>query len=56
MKLNEVICYPTDKSGRMSLDTPGSYIESIEPHLSPIEVTQEQNNIVEKNLNTHLTS
>ena len=29
----EIVCFPTDKSGQMSVDTPENYIESMKPHL-----------------------
>ena len=33
MKNKEIICFQTDKSGSISVDTPQNYIESMRPHL-----------------------
>ena len=37
IKHNEIICYPTEKSGRFLIDSLTNYIESMQPHLQGIE-------------------
>ena len=33
VKNKEIVCFQTDKSGIISVDTPENYIESMKPHL-----------------------
>ena len=57
IKSKEVICFPTDKSGAMSIDTPENYRESMKPHLEgTIPATQEEYEKSEKLLNAHMQS
>ena len=56
-KRSEVVCYPTDKSGRLSIDSPTNYIESMQPHLQGMkEVTQIDYDNTEKLLNAHMSA
>ena len=51
----EIICYPTDKSGSLSIDTPINYIKNIQPHLEGTkETTDEEYSKTEKLLNCHM--
>ena len=55
IKDKEIVCYPTDKSGRMSVDKPQNYVNSMESHQdNTIEVTVEEYRNVEKLLNSHV--
>ena len=52
-----MICYPTDKSGRFSIDSPKNYIESMRPHLQNAEkVNQVDYDNTEKLLNAHMSA
>ena len=53
---NRIICYPTDKSGRMSVDTLENYEMSIQPHLSTQEASEGEYLKTEKVLNAHMTA
>ena len=54
---NNVVCYPTDKSGRMSIDSPENYIASMQPHIEDMITTdQAEYESVEKELNAHMAS
>ena len=56
-KRSEVVCYPTDKSGRLSIETPTNYIESMRPHLQGMkEVTQIDYDNTENLLNAHMSA
>ena len=55
IKNKEIVCFQTDKSGSMSVDTPGNYIESMQPHLEgTIPSTEEEYTRTEKLLNAHM--
>ena len=57
IKSNEVICYPTDKPGRFSIDSPTNCIESMKPHLQGMkEVTQIDYDNTEILLNAHMSA
>ena len=57
VKRNEMICYPTDKSGRFSIDSPKNYIKSMRPHLQDAEeVNQVDYDNTEKLLNAHMSA
>ena len=55
-KENSIVCYPTDKSGRMTVDNPDNYKKAMEPHLSATKVAQSDYDKTEKLLNAHMTS
>ncbi|CAI9725635.1 Hypothetical predicted protein [Octopus vulgaris] len=51
----EVICLPTDKSGRMSIDSLPNYIQAMQPHIANTKVTTVQaHEEREKVLNAHM--
>ncbi|CAI9734365.1 Hypothetical predicted protein [Octopus vulgaris] len=51
----EVICLPTDKSGRMSIDSLPNYIQAMQPHIANTNVTTVQaHEEREKVLNAHM--
>ena len=53
----EIVCFPTDKSGRLSIDVPDNYIESMKPHLdSTSKVDAKQYENVERTLNGHMSA
>ena len=53
----EIVCFQTDKSGSISVDTPENYIESMQPHLEgTIPSTEEEYVKTEKLLNAHMTT
>ena len=55
IKEKEIICFPTDKSGRLSVDTASIYIEGMKGHLKAVvEVDQKEYEHVEKQLNAHM--
>ena len=55
IKEKEIICFPTDKSGRLSVDTASNYIEGMKGHLKAVvEVDQKEYEHVEKQLNAHM--
>ena len=55
VKNKEIVCFKTDKSGSMSVDTPSNYIESMKPHLEgTIQSTEEEYEKTEKLLNAHM--
>ena len=57
VKNKEIVCFQTDKSGIISVDTPENYIESMKPHLEgTIESTEEEYVKAEKLLNAHMQS
>ena len=57
IKKKEIICYQTDKSGAMSVDSPENYVESMQPHLEgTIPSDQEEYERCEKLLNAHMKS
>ena len=56
-KEKEVICFPTDKSGVMSIDSPENYVLAMEPHIQgTTKVTQQDYDNSEKLLNSHIQS
>ena len=57
LKNKEIICYPTDKSGSLNLDTYENYIENMQVHLKDmVEVTEEEYKSTEHLLNCHMQS
>ena len=55
VKNKEIVCFPSDKSGVMTVDTPENYIESMAPHLEgTVPVTEEDYAVSEKLLNAHM--
>ena len=52
---NQIICYITDKSGKMSVDSPENYLAAMQPHLQETkEVKQRNYNYVENIINSHM--
>ena len=57
IKDKEIVCFQTDKSGAISIDTPQNYIESMRPHLEgTTESSEEEYERTEKLLNAHVAS
>ena len=57
IKKKEVVCFPTDKSGRMSIYTPENYINSMTPHLEvTVAATAKEYVTSERFLNAHMKS
>ena len=55
VKDKEIVCFQTDKSGSMSVDTPDNYVESMQPHLEgTLPSTEEEYFKTEKLLNAHM--
>ena len=55
VKDKEIICFQTDKSGSISVDTPQNYIDSMKPHLEgTIISSEEEYEKTEKLLNAHM--
>ena len=55
IKDKEIVCFQTDKSGAISIDTPQNYIESMRPHLEgTVESSEEEYEKIEKLLNAHM--
>ena len=55
VKDKEIVCFQTDKSVSISVDTPQNYIESMRPHLEgTIESSEEEYDKTEKLLNAHM--
>ena len=55
IKDKEIVCFQTDKSGALSVDTPENYIESMKPHLEgTVESSEEEYEKTEKLLNAHM--
>ena len=53
----EIVCFPTDKSERLSIDVPDNHIESMKPHLdSTSKVDAKQYENVERTLNAHMSA
>jgi hypothetical protein len=53
----EVVCYTTDKSGRMAIDSPDNYIASMPPHITDMITTDQADyDNVEKDLNEHMSA
>ncbi|CAI9732667.1 Hypothetical predicted protein [Octopus vulgaris] len=51
----EVVCLPTDKSGKMSIDSLPNYIQAMQPHIANMKVTTLQaHEEREKVLNAHM--
>ena len=54
VKNKEIVCFQTDKSGSISVDTPENYVESMKEHLEgTIPSTEEEYVKTEKLLNAH---
>ena len=57
LKDKEVVCFPTDKSGRMSIDNPRNYSKSMLKHFYGMPKTNLENYYeVERVLNAHMRS
>ena len=57
IKNKEIVCYQTDKSGSISVDTPSNYVDSMKPHLEgTIPSSEEEYNKTEKLINAHMTN
>ena len=57
IKDKEIVCFQTDKSGSLSVDTPENYIESMKPHLEGTIPSSEEEYIkTEKLLNAHMVT
>lgn len=56
-KAGEIVCFPTDKSGKLSVDSVSNYIESMATHhedMAASSLSEYQN--IETNLNAHITA
>ena len=57
IKNGEIVCFQTDKSGSVSVDTPDNYVDSMQPHLEgTIPSTEEEYTKTEKLINAHMTN
>ena len=57
VKNGEIVCFQTDKSGSVSVDTPDNYVDSMQPHLEgTIPSTEEEYTKTEKLINAHMTN
>ena len=57
VKNKEIVCFQTDKSGSMSVDTPENYVDSMQPHLEgTIPSTEDEYVKTEKLINAHMTT
>ena len=55
VKNGEIVCFQTDKSGSISVDTPDNYVDSMQPHLEgTIPSTEEEYTKTEKLINAHM--
>ncbi len=54
VRVNDVVVYQADKSGRFSVDTPENYRSSVQPHIGDDpEISRSDHDFIEKILNAY---
>ena len=54
-KKKEIVCFPTDKSGVMTVDSPENYVLSMQAHIQDTaRATQDDYETAEKLINSHM--